>query len=149
MSIEQLQFRQPEKHEIGDLALVMDRANAQRDGRPLPGIDSDASYDALADRMRRVGAWTHVAVDNREYAGFVLTHPLIDPDYWGKRVASQLVDIVIERARENSRHSITLWTREADNERARIFYTRKGFMRNGLARGDGLDTQIQYQLDLD
>lgn len=169
MSSEQVAYRQADHSEIGALALVYERAIAGRDGSPLPIAVEDASpsFDEILSRMERIAAWTCVAACGEKIVGFALSHPLldtkyadvdsdtehlsflmVDPDYWGQRVGSRLLDITAEHARENAKRRVTLWTREPDNARARSVYEHKGFTLTGVHRTTENGPQVQYQLDL-
>lgn len=166
MTAETIAFRPVEPGEIEDLALVMERANAQRDNvLPLPTLASSQSLEDVRVRVHRAEAYTHIAAHGRRIVGFALSHPLvdgeggavdtdhlallmIDPDYWGRRIASRLLDFTVQRARDRGMHSLTLWTRATDNARAQEVYVHKGFVLTGNQKVNGQGKQVQYQLDL-
>ncbi len=170
MSAESIQFRAAVEADLGAMALVMECANALRDGRSLPAsIENDTVLDDLHSRMHKEGAWTHVAADQKRIAGFMVGYPysrgveapvdptkeylsllMIDPDYWGKGIAGRLLDIAASRARQADKQQLLLWTRTEDNERAKAVYERKGYVVTGSTRisQHGYGLQVQYALDL-
>lgn len=169
MSVDIFEFRQADPSEVEEITLVQERANAARDGNPLPtAIESDGqAIGAMKARMNRIEAQVNVATLGEKIVGFSLTHLLVDsehsisnsdtqhlsllmvdPDYWGRRVASRLLDIAAEQARNSGRRHLTLWTRVANNSRARTVYAHKGFILTGIERTSEYGDQVQYQLDL-
>lgn len=166
MSAEKLIFRRAKPQEIGAIALVIARANAQRDGEPLPTAAKDEQILDLQERMNRPHAWTYVAIDE-EVAGFALGYPrisenisattanieclsllMVEPGAWGRGIASRLLDLVADQSRQAGRSRLTLWTRDNDNDHARAVYEHKGFVPTGLARERKYGSQVEYQLDL-
>ena len=167
MSAEGIEFRHAAPQEVGAMALVLARANAQRDGSPLPVGIGDSQVLEMQERMDRANVWTYVAADGEEIAGFALGHPrteeeqpatdtdtehlsflMIEPDYWGRHIASRLLDLVADRARIAGRSRLTLWTRHEDNTHARNVYEHKGFALTRLTRDSPYGQQVHYQLDL-
>jgi GNAT superfamily N-acetyltransferase len=167
MSAEAVEFRDAIPQEIGAMALVIARANAQRDGEPIPtGVD-DAQILDLQERMSRPNAWTYVAVNEGGLVGVALGYPranegapsrtvdteylsllMVEPDSWGKGIASRLLDLVAERARLAGRSYLTLRTRDESNGRARSVYEHKGFSLTGVTKDSQYGRQVEYQLDL-
>lgn len=169
MSRESFGFRQANPHELAELTIVMERANAGRDGNPLPTSMEGKSeaIEAMRARMNKIAAETYVATLGEKIVGFSMSHPLIDPehtdsdgdtqhlsllmvdpDYWGERIASKLMDITVEHARNSGKRQLTLWTRKADNSRAQAVYGHKGFILTGVERLSEHGEQVQYQLGL-
>lgn len=139
------------------------------DGKPLPVIADNDQFSDLQERMDRPNAWAYVAVDDNEVAGFALAlgYPrtdestsatmadteylsllTVEPNSWGKGIASGLLDLVAERARNSGRSRLTLRTRDADNNHARSIYEHKGFVLTGATKDSQYDRQVEYQLDL-
>ena len=168
-SLDALQFREALPQEIGGIALVLARANAERDGQLLPTSVEPLQTREMQARWDKHGpdAWLYVATDDQNVVGFDFGYPsfgegqadttpdtdylsllMVEPKYWGRRIASRLLDIVANQARESGRRHITLWTREADNAHARDVYQHKGFVLTNLARDSQYGCQVQYQLDL-
>jgi GNAT superfamily N-acetyltransferase len=117
--------------------------------------------------MSRIDARTQGAIYGRKIIGFAISHPLIDPenysedtdtehlsllmidpDYWGRRIASRLLDITVKHALDTGRSHLTLWTRERDNRRAQAVYEHKGFSLTGIPKTTKDGRQVHYQLDL-
>lgn len=167
MSAEAIQIRDAAPQEVGAIALVIARANAQRDGEHLPVVVEDDQLSDLRERMGRPNAWAYVAVDDNEVAGFALGYPrtnertspatadteylsllMIEPNYWGRGIASRLLDLIAERARNVGRSHLTLRTRDVDNDHARSVYEHKGFVLTGATKDSQFGRQVEYQLDL-
>lgn len=167
MSAESIEFRNAHPQEVGAIALVIARANAQRDGVILPNAVEGSEVLDVQERMARPGAWTYVAVENDQVAGLALGYPrpeegasptaedteylsllMVEPNSWGKGIASRLLDLVAEKARAAGRSRLTLRTREADNDHARSVYEHKGFAFTGVTKDSPYGLQVEYQLDL-
>ncbi len=167
MSIEAIQYRQAAFSEAAALALTMERANAPRAGEPVPEVASGQALEDVDTRMKRIAARTYAAAYGERIIGFALSHPLIetgdphaytdtqhlsflmvDPDYWGRGIASNLIDLTADHARATRRGLLTLWTDEIDNDRARALYGRKGFILSGVRRTIEQRSQLQYVLNL-
>lgn len=167
MSAEVIQTRDADPKEIGAIALVIARANAQRDGEPLPTTTTDAQISDLQERMDKPSAWTYVAVENGQVAGLALGYPrtdedtsplaadteylsllMVEPNAWGKGIASRLLDLVAERACIAGRSHLALRTRNEDNDHARSVYEHKGFVLTGVTKDSPYGLQVEYRLDL-
>lgn len=170
MSTESLCYRPAVEADLGAMALLMERANTFRDGQPLPErIEDESVVEDIRGRMHKPGAWTHVAVDEARLAGFMLGYPysrgedapidpikeylsllMVEPDYWGRGIASKLLDIAAERARQADKQQLLLWTRADENGHARIVYEHKGYVATGRTRMSrhGYGFQVQYAIDL-
>ncbi len=167
MSAEAVQIRDTLPQETGAIALLIARANAQRDELTLPTAANDSQVSNLQRRLNRPDSWALVAVNDDEVTGFALGYPLIEedapsmtadteylsllmiePSAWSQGIASRLIEVVAERARIAGRSRLTLRTREADNERARGLYAHKGFVLTGNMKDSQYGRQVEYQLDL-
>jgi GNAT superfamily N-acetyltransferase len=167
MEINNLEFRKSKPSELNDMALVLDRAKAKRDSLPLPSKPSSQSIKDIQIRLDRIGASAQIAVINDNIVGFALFHPLVeadktikntdtihlallmvDPEHWGKRIASKLIDLIANQAKRAGRRYITLWTNEHNNERARALYEHKGFQKTGKSKTGKEGQQVHYQLEL-
>jgi GNAT superfamily N-acetyltransferase len=156
--------------DIGKMALVMERANAARDGQQLLEVVTDEYRLAeIHTRMGYMGAWSYLAENEKESAGFVLGHPsfsedtiesreedeylallMIEPRYWGKGVGSTLLDKAADKAITLGRERLILWTVN-DNSRARQLYERKGYILANKQRHSKRQPEVvleRYDLDL-
>lgn len=153
--------------DIGAMALVTQRASAFREDQPLPDQPSHEAVADIEERITKDGFWTYMATDQNRMAGFVLGHPsseqenipsdpdveylsllMIDPDYWGQRVASRLLDAAAERAKHIGRKEMVLWTSQT-NHRARQVYEHKGFVLTDQTRiSEYRGPQVQYSISL-
>jgi GNAT superfamily N-acetyltransferase len=168
MSDNLVEFRYANQSEAEELALVFERATAGRDEMFLPTeIEDTQDVGYVEERMNRIEAITRVATWGQNIIGFAISHPLIetesssddidtehlsllmiDPDYWGRRVASVLLNMTIDHARDIGRSHLTLWTRAEDNDRAQGVYKHKGFSPTGVFKDTDHGTQFHYRLDL-
>ena len=167
MTAEAIQIRDAHPQEVGAIALLIARANAKRDGEPLPTVVEDSQLSDLEERMARPNVWAYVAINEDTVAGFALGYPrtdentspstadteyisllMIEPNFWGHRIASRLLDLVAKRARQAGRSRLTLRTRDAANQHARTVYEHKGFMLTGVEKESPYGWQVEYQLNL-
>jgi GNAT superfamily N-acetyltransferase len=165
---ETVQIRVADYSEIGAIALLIARANAQRDGEPLPTTATEEQMSDLQERMDRSHAWAYVALEDTQIAGFALGYPrtdettpataadteylsllMIEPNSWGKGIAGRLLDTVVECAYTAGRKHVTLRTRSADNQRARGVYEHRGFILTGVTKESSYGRQVEYRLDLE
>lgn len=153
--------------DVGSLALVIFRANAQRDGQPLPEQADEETRVDMEKRFAKPAIWAYVGVVANKMAGFVLGYPsseedsiptnplieylallMVEPDYWGYRVASKLLDVAAIHAKNAGKRALLLWTGE-NNDRARQVYERKGYLLTSQTRvSKRRGPQVQYLLDL-
>jgi hypothetical protein len=78
MSAESIEFRSANPtnpQEIGAIALVIARANAQRDSEQLPLAANDSQEADLRERLSRPHAWNYVAIKQEQIVGFALGYP--------------------------------------------------------------------------
>ena len=167
MQIEAIQIREADPQEIGAMALVVARANAQRDDAPLPIFPTEDQIADLQERMDRPHAWTYVATENGKIAGLALGYPrhegassslvadteylsllMVEPNAWGRGIASRLLGLVVENACNAGRSRLTLRTRKTDNDHARSVYEHKGFTLTGVTKASLYGIQVEYELDL-
>lgn len=150
-----------ETQQIEELAFITGRANAARDGEPLPEQAEIAQVDDLQRRLNKPNAWTELALYGKATVGFALGYPeedqpnteylsmlMVDPDHWGKGAGIGLLDQLVDRARDAGRERITLKTRAADNERAQRLYTKYGFTVTGPLIESVWGDQEKYELPL-
>src|SRR3989344_2243750 len=140
--------------DIDAMALTMERANAGRDGRPLPEVITDEyRLEEVHRRMGYEDSWTYLAESGRKLAGFVLGHSsdtedtietreqdeylallMAEPDTWGTGVSSVLVDMAYDHARALGRERMLLGPGGHNNALSRRFYKKGVFVRNVLDR---------------
>jgi GNAT superfamily N-acetyltransferase len=165
----ELTYRSAAQGDTKEMAVLVERARAKRDQQPLPLVVTDKlEFARISERIRRPGAWTHLAYDGSRLVGFVAGDPtltkgrdafiqgsehlgllMVDPEYWGRGIGGQLLDWAAEYNRGKSKKHIELWTQK-DNVRARALYERKGYYLTGAEKrmeDRGVES-IQYQLDL-
>jgi GNAT superfamily N-acetyltransferase len=146
MSNHEIQLNPASPADITVMALVWDQATAAREGRPIPDeLTRPDRLDRLAELFGKPGAWACTATVDGRLAGFTIGSALIDPgtniasessdllayvmtspEYWGKQIATRLIEWAIWRARQSNKQTLELWTL-VDNERARRLYERLGF----------------------
>ncbi len=150
------------------MVLVLMRANAQRDNEPLPVSVGESQMTRMRHRVADPNRWAYVAADGERVVGIglgyagngntdpatseraeYLSHLMVEPDYWGRRIASQLLDMAAERARQAGKEYLTLWTRDANNELARRIYEHKGYVPTGYERDSQYGRQVHYGHVLD
>jgi GNAT superfamily N-acetyltransferase len=168
MSQEVIGFTQHSPVDLDAVALVLVRASAERDGLAPPDEVHNPMLAAdLRERLARPGAWIDIARADDKVVGFALGYPsaeadgipadddteylsllFVDPDYWGRRIASRLLDSAAERVRTDDKRRIMLWTRKNGNAHARRFYEHKGYMPTGMTRSSKHGEQILYLLDV-
>lgn len=151
------------------VALLIERANAQRDNLPLPEVLTDLkSVQKIQHKIHLPGAWAVRANFDSRLAGICIGYPvsqardlpvqyaggeyisllMVEPAFWGRRVASTLIDYVAELARQKNSHELLLLTREAQNDHARTIYEHKGFVLTGDTRPSKYGTQVLYIMRL-
>ena len=169
MSDMSVEYKIATKNDARAMALVMERANELRDGKPLSSEVSDAVLEDITERMSRHGVWVYVAVHQKNVVGLMLGYPysqgedmlidplrdylsllMVDPEYWGKGIASKLLDIAADNARKTGKQQLMLWTRKEDNDHARSVYEHKGYIATGRTRISKYrdELQVQYALDV-
>lgn len=89
-----------------------------------------------------------VATVDDEVVGFALVGPAggdpdahigelyainVDPDHWGTGAGPTLIDAAVNALRASGFASAVLWV-HPDNERARSFYARRGWIEDGVDR---------------
>ena len=165
--MESITLREASLPDIGGMTLVLMRANAQRDNEPLPMSAGEAQMARMHARVADPGRWAYVAADGERVVGIglgypgngetdpateeraaYLSHLMVDPEYWGRRIAGRLLDIVAERARQAGKDHLTLWTREKDNAHARGMYEHKGYILTDFTRESQYGDQVHYKLAL-
>lgn len=70
-----LTYRIATSDDLNGMALVLERANAVRDEKPIPNAVEDTALNDLSERMSRHGAWVYVAIYQNRIVGFMLGHP--------------------------------------------------------------------------
>jgi len=153
--------------EIDALALVRERAKAQRLGWALPETASAEARAEIHTRIGRAASWLYVAEDGAELAGFVLGYPsageetietddrieylallMVEPVYWGRGIGRQLLRAALAHAVDLGRRQLTLWTAE-DNPYARGLYESEDYQLTGRQRiSPRHGPLVEYRLDL-
>ncbi len=165
----ELTYRPAAQGDTQEMAVLAERARAERSQQPLPlAVTDKLELARISERIQRPGAWTHLAYDGQRLVGFVAGDPtltedrdafiegsehlgmlMVDPEYWGRGIGEQLLDWAAEHNRAKGMQHIELWTPK-DNVRARALYERKGYYLTGAEKRleeRGVEG-IQYQLDL-
>lgn len=128
---------------------------------------------------RRTRMWTHILADPRvdvfvalnaqgQIVGFAtlqvsrdsdavkatgeVTAIYVLPSEWGRGIGRALMEAALKRARERGFRCVTLWVLAANN-RARRFYEKAGFVRDGAEKTDTLShsivlQEVRYRIDL-
>jgi GNAT superfamily N-acetyltransferase len=137
-------------------ALVWARATARRDAQEqrdtsdtLPGIHRRLAIDGAAMLLAHHGG---------DVVGFAITAPqastlevfylAVDPDAWGRGVATRLLRAVDDHARTSGHSTLELWVIAA-NERAIATYEHAGWTRTGeqqVSAGGKLETRLVRRL---
>jgi ribosomal protein S18 acetylase RimI-like enzyme len=163
MTSETITYSTGSIEDAGNAALVIERAYACRDHKPIPqGLETSDQQERLLARLAEPGRWIYVAKAGQAAVAVALGYPKIedgspieylsmlavDPDYWGQHIASNLLDIVVAHAKNTGKQRLGLWTRQSNNERARSLYEHKGFTLTDKpsTRPDG--DSVEYILDL-
>ena len=139
------------------MALLIARANAQRDHSSLPNKASSDQISGLKHRLDKPNTWVYIAIDQKRIAGLALGHSIgvgtqylsllmVEPDYWGKGIASKLINLIVDGS--TGKEQLTLWTRIDDNDHARAVYEHKGFMPTGQTRLSKYGEQMEYRRNL-
>lgn len=168
MPKELVTFRELHEDDLFGINLLIERADAQRDGLPLPSIPSDIEMvNKIQKKMLRAGAWADIAVLDDNLAGICLGYPvteardlppqyangeyisllMVEPEYWGRRIASNLLDRAAERTRRRGKRQLLLLTKQDDNSHARSIYEHKGFTLTGDTRPSKYGQQVLYLLN--
>ena len=165
---EGITFRPGTLADLGSFAIVMDRAYAGRDNLELPSVANEDSIKELLQDMDEPGVWSSIAHDACSPCGFVLSFPatepvdtvaghsteylsllMVDPEYWGRGIAGQLLGEAELRAYRGDKQYMTLWTRQANNQRSQTLYERRSYVLTGETKEDShYGAQVQYRLDL-
>lgn len=169
MPNESLTFREIRVVDFPNVALLIERANAQRDHIPLPSSITD--LDAVGNirkKLDRHGAWAELATIDQHVAGICLGYPaseardlpleyadgeyisllMVEPAHWGQRIATSLIDRAAERLRQRNKQQLLLLTRESENSRARGLYEHVGFTLTGDTRPSKYGVQVLYLMNL-
>lgn len=162
-------FRELHEDDLPGVNLLIERADAQRDGLLLPSVLSDLEMvNKIQKKMLRPGAWADVAVLDDNLAGICLGYPvteardlpseyadgeyisllMVEPEYWGRRIASNLLDRTAERTRQRGKRQLLLLTKRDDNSHARAIYEHKGFTLTGDTRLSKYGQQVLYLINL-
>jgi len=154
--------------DIGAMALVLERANAERDGLlpPLEVTDLERASE-VKERAAKPSAWIYVADGPDGVAAFVLGHAsseeetlvsddnveylsllMTDPTHWGRGLGRSLLFEAEANIRAAGKKQVVLWT-QLGNGRARRLYERSGYRLTDQTRVSVHQGQlVQYQLDL-
>ena len=112
----------------------------------LSATERAAEWRSALENPPRDRATRLVAVVDDEVVGFALVGPAddapdtgelyalnVDPDHWGTGVGPALIDAATDALRASGFASAVLWV-HPDNERARSFYSRRGWDDDGVER---------------
>lgn len=124
----------------------------------LDGLDPAERAEAWREELRDPGTdrELYVAIDAGAVVGFAvigrsrdtgstptageLQALFLTPDAWGRGLATELLDAVIERLEQRGFTEATTWV-PVDNERARRFYAERGWVEDGERRVTDHDGQ--------
>jgi ribosomal protein S18 acetylase RimI-like enzyme len=153
--------------DLGALALVMERAYAARDNLELPTTANQAGLNEVRTNLTTPSSWNYIASISTEIVGYTIGFPaseaaitvadpeteylsqlMVDPDFWGRGIATRLLDRVEARARQVGKRHVILWTRQANNSRSQALYERRQYHRTEETKDGYYGPQYQYQLDL-
>lgn len=131
--------------EAVDMALIMERATAERASQPLPQQPSEEEVLCLERRMSIHNSWAFAAYLGGRMTGFVVGHPsifestvdqsfdkeylallMVDPEHWGSGVGTKLLNSANDHANKIGKKSIELWT-VSNNHRAKSLYKNRGY----------------------
>lgn len=124
----------------------LDTLSGHRWAALLP--DSPHQSHVLLDGGRAVGTSCLTAARDEAMAGWgeIISLYLL-PDYFGKGCGRAIMDYDIRKLGESGFEKIYLWTLE-ENGRARVFYERYGFRRDGGSKiceiGGAPLTEVRY-----
>jgi GNAT superfamily N-acetyltransferase len=155
--------------DIGAMALITARANAHLKRQVVPEIIDigDESFANIHARLAKPNCWAFVALDFQRVASYVIGYPsseeeslpsdpsieylgllMADPDYEGYGIASILLKVAADLAKDRGRVKLALWTGE-DNTHARRVYEHKGYELTDQTRVSKLrGPQVLYLLSL-
>lgn len=153
--------------DIEAMALLTERADADRAGRPLPIVIPEGSedYADLLERQHYAGFWSHLVFDGDRLAGFTAGYPgswkgeddgsnsdylwllMIDPDYQRKGIGRSLLRLAGASAYETGASSLVLFT-ATDNHRAISLYESEGYRRTGVVISDRQGELAKYTLGI-
>lgn len=167
--MESITSRDMHDADLPGVTLLIERANAQRDRLPLPVTPTDLrTVEKIKDKVNRPGAWADIASVGQSLAGVCLGYPvsqardlpveytggeyisllMVEPAYWGRGIASKLLDQAADRTRQMNKQQLLLLTREAHNDHARGVYEHKGFTLTGDTRPSEYGLQVLYLMNL-
>ena len=168
MSSEAVIYKEATLSDVNELALIMERAKAERDKLPLPQcLTGLQSADYVEWEMERPDAWTCLAKIGQSAVGVALGYPvlrtggdaenidthhlsllMVDPNYWGRGIGRGLLNLTIQHARQADRSIVSLWTRETKNDRTRRFYEQRGFVLTGVSDSEEHSPRVHYELTI-
>lgn len=169
MPNESITLRELQLVDCKSVALLIERANAQRDDQSLPDhLETESTVDNLKAKIEKTGTWADVACVDGDIGGIILGYPaseatdlppeyleatyisllMVEPDHWGKGIASVLLNEAASRTQKNRNQQLLLLTRKANNLHARSIYEHKGYKQTGHTRRSKYGQQLLYLLDL-
>lgn len=122
---------------VMESAKIWARAKAHRDQDPEVA-SAEETLPGIRRRLALENASLFLARQDKRALGFALVAPrahtlevfylAVDPDAWGRDIASQLLQAVEAHARAVRRRTLELWVID-DNERATGVYEKMGWLR--------------------
>ncbi len=156
-----------------EMGVVMERANAARDGlTPLPNTPSEKVQNEIDRKISTPDSWTFAAIDQSKIGntllgfatGYHSKHSslptsnmdteylallMVDPLHWRRGVARALVKKTLEHCSVLGRNELRLWTARDNNLGPQSFYENMGFSLTGATRlPDTNDAAVEFLLEL-
>lgn len=148
------QATQQDSQLIDDASKIWAQAAAQRDHKPLPK-DGSGAIAGVERRLALPDARLTVASKGGVAAGFTLCSPhdgyleiyyvAVAPDFWGQRIASELLTEMDFFAHKTGFQELRLWV-ISDNSRAINLYQANGFRHTGQEQADESSGRVEFLL---
>lgn len=159
--VAELIYRSAQSGEAEQIALLEDRAEAQRLAIPLGEAPESQKVLGIQRRLSQATTLSVLAVDKGEIAGFIFGYPLAEPpqnerlrfhigamavlpECWGRRIGTTLVQQFVGAAERAGAQEINAWS-AIDNEGIRRIDQRMGFVRTGNIRQRPYTGELQAE----